>query len=71
MSDAFSDVQLGGQRVELLPARTVLSTARGADGAKGGDTDLIGDILSHVHIMENSYTSSGAVGSAGETNGGL
>ncbi|HXT46690.1 MAG TPA: hypothetical protein VN748_21670 [Pseudonocardiaceae bacterium] len=66
MSDVSSDY------VELLPARTVLSTfAQGADGGKGGDTDLIGSILSHVHIMENSYTSSGTAGSAGSTTNGL
>ncbi|MBV8539153.1 MAG: hypothetical protein JO063_04025 [Pseudonocardiales bacterium] len=46
MSDALSFAELDGQQVELLPARTVLSTfTQGADGGTAIDgTDGVGVI---------------------------
>jgi len=36
MSDALSFVEIEGQHVELLPARTVMSTFRAGGGNEGG-----------------------------------
>jgi hypothetical protein len=37
MSDALSFTEIDGQHVELLPARTVMSTFRAGGGEEGGD----------------------------------
>jgi hypothetical protein len=69
MSDALSFVEIDGQHVELLPARTVLSCCGG--GGKGGDGGnaqggLGINILSGIGILGTGSASAGdAFGGAG------
>ena len=70
MSDALSFVEIDGQHVELLPARTVLSmfSAGGGKGGAGGDAQggLGINILSGIGILGTGTASAGdAIGGAG------
>jgi hypothetical protein len=68
MSDTVSCAELDGQRVELLPARTVLSTF--AQGAANG-TDSFGGIGIGLPILDKIFPGSGnAVGGAGQSANG-
>lgn len=77
MSDAFSDVAFERQRVELLPARTVLSTlVRGADKSpRGAGADPIGTLFSHIHVLQGVVPgdggNNGSVGASGSPSGGV
>jgi hypothetical protein len=77
MSDALSFVEIDGQHVELLPARTVLSMFS-AGGCCGGDKGGIGgaggdaqgglgvNVLSGIGVLGTGTASAGdAVGGAG------
>ncbi|MGH3888006.1 MAG: hypothetical protein ACRDSZ_15845 [Pseudonocardiaceae bacterium] len=75
MSDALSFVEIDGQHVELLPARTVLSTfamgGKGGDGGAGGSGgDAQGgvgvNVLSGIGVLGTGNASGGnATGGAG------
>ncbi len=67
MSEALVWAELDGQHVELLPARTVLSTfAQGADGI-----DSFGGIGIGLPIVDKIFPGSGnAVGGAGQSANG-
>ncbi|HJT03051.1 MAG TPA: hypothetical protein VJ757_05395 [Pseudonocardiaceae bacterium] len=73
MSDPRSDAQLDRQQVELLPARTLLSTfARDTGGPpRGGPPNPIETLLSHVHILDFPGPNDGFVGSGGGGTGGV
>lgn len=78
MSSACSDVQLDRQRVELLPARTLLSTfVRGTAGSQHGDsTDPIGALFNQIHILKGVLPSGpggagGPTGDPGNATGGV
>ena len=73
MSDALSFVEIDGQHVELLPARTVLSCC-GGGGGKGGVGGDGGNaqggvginLLSGIGVLGTGTASAGdAVGGAG------
>ena len=76
MSDALSFVEIDGQHVELLPARTVLSmfSAGGCCGGKGGVGGDGGNaqggvgvnLLSGIGVLGTGTASAGdAIGGAG------
>jgi hypothetical protein len=80
MSDALSFAEIDGQHVELLPARTVMSTFRtggggdGGTGGKGGSAQggLGINLLSGIGILGTGVASAGdaAGGNGGSANGG-
>ena len=73
MSDALSSAELDGQRVELLPARTVLSTfVQGSDGGTGANgKDAIGGVGIGLPILDKIFPGSGnAVGGDGQSANG-
>jgi hypothetical protein len=73
MSDTLSDTELEGERAELLPARTVLSTfTQGANGGNGANgLDKWGGIGLGIPILDKLFPGSGnAVGGAGESANG-
>ncbi len=83
MSDALSFVEIDGQHVELLPARTVMSMfvlgggEEGGDGGKGGSGGSaqggVGvNILSGIGVLGTGTASGGdaAGGAGGSANGG-
>ena len=62
MSDECSDLHVNGQRAELLPARTVLSTlAPGTAGGKGADgsKDPLGGLYVHIPLLDKVIPGSG------------
>jgi hypothetical protein len=68
MSDALNSAELDRQSVELLPARTVLSTfvQSGANGS-----DAFGGIGLGIPILDKLFPGSGnAVGGAGQSANG-
>ncbi len=67
MSNTLSCAELDGQRAELLPARTVLSTfTQGANGS-----DAFGGIGLGIPILDKIFPGSGnAVGGAGQSANG-
>ena len=82
MSDALSFTEIDGQHVELLPARTVMSTFR-AGGEEGGDGGYGGNggnaqggvgvnVLSGLGVLGTGSASGGdaAGGNGGSANGG-
>lgn len=74
MSDACSDVQFERQRVELLPARTVLSTfARAADGNQGEGTDPVSALVTHIPVVSKVLADigRGPGGPGGDSTGGI
>jgi hypothetical protein len=75
MSEKSSDVQVDGQHVELLPARTVLSTfARAADESYGNeDAGGLDSILGHLPSLDdsNSGGENGVNGAAGGATKGI
>ena len=74
MSDAWRDIQFDTQYVELLPARTVLSTFAGAaDGNDGSDgMDAVGGLVTHLPFVDKVLTNShgGSDGLSGSPGGG-
>jgi hypothetical protein len=85
MSDALSFVEVDGQHVELLPARTVLSLFSTCGGCKGGGGDGgvggsggdakggIGvNVLSGIGILGKGVASAGDAfgGAGGSADGG-
>ncbi|MGH3833617.1 MAG: hypothetical protein ACRDRS_24805 [Pseudonocardiaceae bacterium] len=70
MSDALSFTELAGQHVELLPARTVLSTfVQGTNGANGADS--VGTIgLGGVPIVGKMFPLLSGAGNAVGSPGG-
>ena len=79
MSDALSFAEIDGQHVELLPARTLMSTFRtgGGDGGTGGNGGsaqggLGINILSGIGILGTGVASAGDAtgGNGGSANGG-
>jgi hypothetical protein len=80
MSDALSFVEIDGQHVELLPARTVLSMfvtggggGAGGIGGAGGDAQggLGVNVLSGIGVLgTGSASAADAVGGAGGSAGG-
>ncbi|MGH3898219.1 MAG: hypothetical protein ACRDTA_08175 [Pseudonocardiaceae bacterium] len=79
MSDALSFVEIDGQHVELLPARTVLSTfsmggGDGGAGGAGGDAQggLGVNLLSGIGVLGTGNASAGNAtgGAGGSANGG-
>ncbi|MGH3685556.1 MAG: hypothetical protein ACRDSM_10990 [Pseudonocardiaceae bacterium] len=79
MSDAVSFVEIDGQHVELLPARTVMAlfSLGGGDGGKGGaggaaQGGLGINILSGIGILGTGSASAGDAigGNGGSANGG-
>ncbi|MDQ2791988.1 MAG: hypothetical protein DLM60_20950 [Pseudonocardiales bacterium] len=79
MSDALSFVEIDGQHVELLPARTVMSlfSAGGGNGGKGGaggsaQGGLGINLLSGIGILGTGTASAGDAtgGHGGSANGG-
>lgn len=73
MSAECSDVHINGQRAELLPARTVLSTlapgAAGGKGADGGKDPLSGLFFLHVPLLDKVIPGSG-IGSGSSASDG-
>ena len=74
MSDTWRDIQFDGQRVELLPARTVLSTfapaTEGSDGSEG--MDAVG-LVTHLPLVNKVLPSGdhdGSNGHGGSSGGG-
>jgi hypothetical protein len=73
MSDALSFVEIDGQHVELLPARTVLSLflaggGKGGEGGAGGNAQGgVGiNVLSGIGVLGTGTASAGdAIGGAG------
>jgi len=74
MSDALSFVEIDGQHVELLPARTVLSLFLAGGGGKGGEGGAGGNaqgglginVLSGIGVLGTGTASAGdAIGGAG------
>jgi hypothetical protein len=64
MSDALSFVEIEGQHVELLPARTVMSTFRAGGGNEGGDGGSaqggVGvNVLSGIGVLGTGVASGG------------
>jgi len=78
MSDTWRDIQFDSQHVELLPARTVLSTLAGAtEGSDGSDgMDAVG-LVTHLPLVGKVLASgdhggsNGVSGSSGGGNSGL
>ncbi|MGH3289394.1 MAG: hypothetical protein ACRDU4_02200 [Mycobacterium sp.] len=73
MCDTLSNIELNGQRVELLPARTVLSTfTQGADGGTGANgADKFGGIGVGLPIVDKILPGAGnAMGGAGQSANG-
>ncbi len=78
MSDALSFVEIDGQHVELLPARTVMSMFHaggngGAGGAGGAGQGGVGvNVLSGIGVLGTGTASGGdaAGGAGGSANGG-
>jgi hypothetical protein len=78
MSDALSFVEIDGQHVELLPARTVMSMFHtgGGKGGTGGDGGAaqggVGvNVLSGIAVLGTATASGGdAAGGAGGSAGG-
>ena len=74
MSDAWRDIQFDSQHVELLPARTVLSTVAGAtEGSDGSDgMDAVG-FVTHLPLVGKVLASGdhgGSNGVGGSSGGG-
>lgn len=71
MSDTVSFVELDGQHVELLPARTVLSTFSASDAGTtpglGGPDQLAQGVMD---FLITGGSNSGADGSGNDGNGG-
>ncbi len=68
MSDMLSCAEVDGQRVELLPARTVLSTF--VQGGANG-TDSFGGVGIGLPVLDKIFPGSGnAVGGAGQSANG-
>ena len=68
MSEKRSDVQVDGQHVELLPARTVLSTFIRAAGESYGNENggALDSLLGQLPSLYNSHSGGGnGVGGAG------
>ena len=84
MSDALSFVEIDGQRVELLPARTVMSLVHlgGESGGRGGNAGTggnggagrggIGVNLLNIDLFGDQTNSAGdgTGGAGGSANGG-
>jgi len=84
MSDALSFAEIDGQRVELLPARTVMSllhtggdsSGRGGNGGEGGKGGAgrggIGVNLLNIDLFGDQLNSAGdgTGGAGGAANGG-
>ncbi|PZS25086.1 MAG: hypothetical protein DLM61_20585 [Pseudonocardiales bacterium] len=78
MSDALSFVEIDGQHVELLPARTVMSMFHaggngGNGGAGGAGQGGVGvNVLSGIGVLGTGTASGGdaAGGAGGSANGG-
>ncbi|MGH3834987.1 MAG: hypothetical protein ACRDSF_04690 [Pseudonocardiaceae bacterium] len=79
MSDALSFVEIDGQHVELLPARTVMSVLAmgGGDGGKGGaggsaQGGLGVNVLSGIGVLGTGTASAGDAfgGAGGSADGG-
>ncbi|MGH3785506.1 MAG: hypothetical protein ACRDRG_02915 [Pseudonocardiaceae bacterium] len=84
MSDALSFVEIDGQHVELLPARTVLSLfgtgcgcgSDGGNGGTGGDGGNgqggIGVNLLNINALgtQTNAAGNGTGGAGGDANGG-
>jgi hypothetical protein len=76
MSDALSFVEIDGQHVELLPARTVMSAFRmgGGDGGNGGSAQGgVGvNLLSGIGVLGTGIASAGDAtgGNGGSADGG-
>jgi hypothetical protein len=79
MSDALSFVEIDGQHVELLPARTVMSmfALHGGDGGAGGDGGSaqggVGvNVLSGLGVLGTGTATAGDAGggNGGSANGG-
>ncbi|HYZ37764.1 MAG TPA: hypothetical protein VE673_13765 [Pseudonocardiaceae bacterium] len=70
MSETRSDVvQVDGQHVELLPARTVLSTLARADESYGNeDAGALDSLLGRLPSLDNA-TSGGEPGVSGAAGG--
>lgn len=74
MSDALSFVEVDGQHMELLPARTVLTSIFGALGNLAGNNSPGGDASSSGHTISNggnAYSSPINQGGDGKGIGGL
>ncbi len=80
MSDALSFVEIDGQHVELLPARTVLSlfatggSNTGGNGGSGGSAQggLGVNVLSGLGVLGTGAASAGdATGGGGGTGGSV
>jgi hypothetical protein len=73
MSEKRSDVQVDGQHVELLPARTVLSTfTRAAEESYSNENGgALDSLLGQLPSLYNSHSGSGnGVGGVGGAGGG-
>jgi hypothetical protein len=79
MSDALSFVEIDGQHVELLPARTVMSmfSLDGGDGGYGGNGGsaqggLGVNVLSGIGVLGTGIASAGDAtgGNGGSADGG-
>jgi hypothetical protein len=76
MSDALSFVEIDGQHVELLPARTVMSmfALHGGDGGAGGGAQGgVGvNVLSGLGVLGTGTATAGDAvgGNGGSANGG-
>ncbi len=80
MSDALSFVEIDGQHVELLPARTVMSMftlGEGGDGGNGGNGGNaqggVGvNLLAGIGVLGTGTATAGdaAGGNGGSANGG-
>jgi hypothetical protein len=76
MSDALSFVEIDGQHVELLPARTVMSmfSLDGGDGGNGGAAQggLGVNLLAGIGVLGTGTASAADAGggAGGDANGG-
>ena len=76
MSDALSFVEIDGQHVELLPARTVMSLfvaggCKGGDGGVGGDGgNGQGGIGVNLLGSQTNSAGNGVGGAGGSADGG-
>ncbi len=82
MSDALSSAELDGQRVELLPSRTVLSLFSAVGGGRGGEGGLgapggvgrggLGLNLINANVLgdQTNLAGSGVGGEGGGATGG-
>ena len=83
MSDSLSMIEIDGQRIELLPARTVLSTigiakAGGQCGGNGGVGGNGGDAYGGIGVQalniilqphQDNYAANAWGGAGGDANG--